>query len=95
MLVWHPGDRSPQPVGRLEVKTAGGWRKLHRTDYNYFLSPDGSGCGKAIRITDIYGQQLTINGIALKPDVKQPTRVQFASIDRGGGAVWAYAAADC
>jgi expansin (peptidoglycan-binding protein) len=66
------------PLATLEVRTAKGWRKLHRTDYNYFLSPDGSGCGKAIRITDIYGEQLTIDGIAIKPDVAQPTRVQFA-----------------
>jgi expansin (peptidoglycan-binding protein) len=66
------------PLATLEVRTAKGWRKLHRTDYNYFLSTDGSGCGKAIRITDIYGEQLTIDGIAIKPDVVQPTRVQFA-----------------
>jgi len=66
------------PVAALEVKTANGWRKLQRTGYNYFLSPNGSGCGKAIRVTDIYGERLTIDGIALKPDVAQPTRVQFA-----------------
>ncbi|TDU89240.1 expansin (peptidoglycan-binding protein) [Kribbella voronezhensis] len=66
------------PLAALEVQTAKGWRKLHRTDYNYFLSTDGSGCGKAIRITDIYGERLTINGIAVKPDVAQRTGVQFA-----------------
>jgi expansin len=66
------------PLATLEVRTAKGWRKLPRTDYNYFLSTDGSGCGKAIRATDIYGEQLTIDGIALKPDVAQPTRFQFA-----------------
>lgn len=66
------------PLATLEVETAKGWRKLHRTEYNYFLSTDGSGCGKAIRITDIYGERLTIGRIALKPDVAQPTRVQFA-----------------
>jgi len=66
------------PVAALEVKTGGSWRKLHRTDYNYFLSPDGRGCGKSIRITDIYGERLIIDGIALKPDVAQPTRLQFA-----------------
>ncbi|WP_328505198.1 expansin EXLX1 family cellulose-binding protein [Streptomyces sp. NBC_00391] len=66
------------PLARLEVRTSGGWRQLARTDYNYFLSPDGSGCGKAIRITDIYGERLTIEGIALRPDVVQPTRFQFA-----------------
>ena len=29
-------------------------------------------------ITDIYGERLTIDEIALRPDVVQPTRVQFA-----------------
>jgi expansin (peptidoglycan-binding protein) len=66
------------PVALLEVRTAGHWRRLARSDYNYFLSPDGSGCGGPIRITDIYGQQLTVDGIALRPDVVQPTGVQFA-----------------
>lgn len=66
------------PLARLEVRTGGGWRPLTRTPYNYFLSPDGSGCGGALRITDIYGERLTIDGIALRPDAVQPTRVQFA-----------------
>ena len=66
------------PLARLEVRTGGGWRQLVRTDYNYFLSPDGSGCGGAIRLTDIYGERLTINGIALRAEAVQPTRVQFA-----------------
>ncbi|WP_338014476.1 expansin EXLX1 family cellulose-binding protein [Streptomyces sp. CB00455] len=66
------------PVAALEVRTANGWRQLSRTEYNYFLSPDGSGCGGAIRVTDIYGEQLTVDGVALRPDVVQPARVQFA-----------------
>jgi expansin len=66
------------PVALLEIRTGNGWRQLARADYNYFLSPRGDGCGGAIRITDIYGEQLTVNGIALSPDVAQPTRVQFA-----------------
>ncbi|MFJ3202453.1 expansin EXLX1 family cellulose-binding protein [Streptomyces sp. NPDC086989] len=66
------------PVARLEVRTTNGWRRLPRTDYNYFLSSDGSGCGGAMRITDIYGEQLTVDGTALLPNVAQPTRVQFA-----------------
>ncbi|MCX4515307.1 expansin EXLX1 family cellulose-binding protein [Streptomyces sp. NBC_01619] len=70
------GQRNP--VARLEVRTTSGWWQLPRTDYNYFLSADGSGCGGAIRITDIYGERLTVNGIALRPGVVQPTRVQFA-----------------
>ncbi|MFF4056468.1 expansin EXLX1 family cellulose-binding protein [Streptomyces sp. NPDC001668] len=66
------------PLARLEVKTAAGWSELPRTDYNYFLSEQGSACGGAIRITDIYGEQLEIDGIGIQPDVVQPTRVQFA-----------------
>ncbi|KUO16524.1 expansin EXLX1 family cellulose-binding protein [Streptomyces dysideae] len=66
------------PVARLEVRAGSGWRQLPRTDYNYFLSEDGSGCGGAIRVTDIYGERLTVDGIAIRPDVAQPTRVQFA-----------------
>lgn len=66
------------PVARLEVRTTGGWRQLARTGYNYFVSADGAGCGGTLRITDIYGERLTVDGIALRPDVVQPTRVQFA-----------------
>lgn len=60
------------PVAALEVRTPGGSRQLPRTDYNSFLSAEGTGCGGALRITDIYGE-LTVDGIAV-----QPTGVQFA-----------------
>ncbi|WP_330302737.1 MULTISPECIES: expansin EXLX1 family cellulose-binding protein [unclassified Streptomyces] len=66
------------PVGRLEVRAGSGWRQLSRADYNYFISGDGTGCGGAIRITDIFGERLTVDGIAIRPNVMQPTRVQFA-----------------
>ncbi|MEU0941218.1 expansin EXLX1 family cellulose-binding protein [Streptomyces canus] len=66
------------PVARLEVSTGGGWRQLPRTSFNYFISADGSGCGKTIRVTDIYGEQLTVSGLAVLPNVVQPTRVQFS-----------------
>jgi expansin (peptidoglycan-binding protein) len=66
------------PLARLDIRTTAGWRQLPRTTYNYFISAHGSGCGSAIRLTDIYGERLTINGIALRPNVVQPTQVQFA-----------------
>ena len=66
------------PVTKLEVRVGGSWRPLPRTDYDYFLSTDGGGCGGSIRITDIYGQQLTVDGVALLPNVEQQTAVQFA-----------------
>ncbi|MDR6974743.1 expansin (peptidoglycan-binding protein) [Streptomyces sp. 3330] len=66
------------PLARLEVRTSAGWTRLARTDYNYFLSEQGAGCGGALRLTDIYGERLTIEGIAVRADVVQSTRVQFA-----------------
>ncbi|MFF4485819.1 expansin EXLX1 family cellulose-binding protein [Streptomyces sp. NPDC001544] len=66
------------PLARLEVSTGSGWRQLTRESYNYFLSEDGTGCGGPLRLTDIYGEQLTVSGIAVRPDAVQATRVQFA-----------------
>ncbi|MEU3338081.1 expansin EXLX1 family cellulose-binding protein [Streptomyces sp. NPDC006668] len=66
------------PLARLEVRSGSGWRQLARADYNYFLAEDGGGCGGPIRITDIYGERLTVDGMAIRPNVVQPTRVQFA-----------------
>ncbi|MGN5382274.1 hypothetical protein ACQ4WX_49405 [Streptomyces lasalocidi] len=61
-----------------EVRGADGSRQLPCTDYDYFLSADGSGCGGAIRVTDIHGERLTITGIALRSNIAQPTGVQFS-----------------
>ncbi|MGX9889218.1 expansin EXLX1 family cellulose-binding protein [Streptomyces sp. NPDC002276] len=66
------------PLARLEVLAGGTWRQLPRASYNYFLSESGSGCGGAIRLTDIYGEQLTVPALAVRPDVVQATRLQFA-----------------
>jgi expansin (peptidoglycan-binding protein) len=66
------------PLAWLEVGTGSGWRRLTRTDYNYFLSEDGTGCGGPLRLTDIYGQRLTVDGVAVRPDTVQSTGVQFA-----------------
>jgi expansin (peptidoglycan-binding protein) len=70
------GQRNP--VAELEVHTGNGWTQLARTSYNYYQSSSGTGCGGEIRITDIYGQQLTASGISIKPNVVQPTQLQFA-----------------
>ncbi|HEX6355334.1 expansin EXLX1 family cellulose-binding protein [Actinophytocola sp.] len=65
------------PLARLEVRAGAGWKQLSRTDYNYFLSEDGSGCGGAIALTDIYGQRLVVDPLPVRADVVQPTSVQF------------------
>ncbi len=74
----HPGHRPPKSLARLEVRAGGGWRQLQRADYNYFLSEDGSGCGGALRLTDIYGERLIVPALAVRANVTQPTQVQFA-----------------
>jgi len=65
------------PVARLSVKYKRKWMRLERTEYNYFLSPLGHGCGKKIKVTDIYGQTLTIRALKILPDVTQATKKQF------------------
>ncbi|MEU6536951.1 expansin EXLX1 family cellulose-binding protein [Streptomyces sp. NPDC047000] len=67
------------PVARLELRTsAGGWRVLPRADYDYFLAEDGGGCGGAVRITDIYGERLTVAALPVRANAVQATGVQFA-----------------
>jgi expansin (peptidoglycan-binding protein) len=66
------------PLARLEVRSGSGWRRLARADCKYFLAEDGGGCGGPARITDIYGERLAVDGIAIRPDVVQPTWVRFA-----------------
>jgi expansin (peptidoglycan-binding protein) len=66
------------PVARLEVQAGGQWKELRRAEYNYFLSENGAGCGGAVAVTDIYGERLVLNALPVKPDVVQPTSVQFA-----------------
>jgi expansin len=67
------------PVARLEAQSGGQWKQLSRTDYNYFLSENGSGCGGAIAVTDIYGQRLVVNALPIKPDAIQATSLQFTA----------------
>ncbi|MFB9683489.1 expansin EXLX1 family cellulose-binding protein [Amycolatopsis plumensis] len=66
------------PVARLEVRAGGSWKRLQRTDYNYFLSESGAGCGGSVAVTDIHGERLVIDPLPVKPGVSQPTSRQFA-----------------
>lgn len=65
------------PIAALDLQTSTGWKSLPRQDYNYFLSESGTGCGGSIRVTDIYGQRITLTGITIKPDVVQQGSKQF------------------
>jgi expansin (peptidoglycan-binding protein) len=65
------------PLARVEVQAGGQWKQLTRTDYNYFLSENGAGCGGAIAVTDIHGRRLVVDPLPVKPDVVQATGLQF------------------
>jgi expansin (peptidoglycan-binding protein) len=66
------------PLAQLEIRSGNTWRQLSRSDYNYFVSPGGAGCGGSIRMTDIYGQRLVLDGLSVKAGVVQTTKAQFA-----------------
>ena len=66
------------PVARLEVMVSGAWKALPRASYNYFISAQGAGCGSQIRVTDIYGQKLSVGNLPITVNVTQATSVQFA-----------------
>ncbi len=66
------------PIARMELKVGGTWTAIPRQDYNYFVSADGRGCGGSVRVTDIYGQRITVTGLALRPDVVQSGPAQFS-----------------
>jgi expansin (peptidoglycan-binding protein) len=63
------------PLAGFELLTADGWRSLVRTGDNYWMAENpGPGDGPfLVRITDIYGQTATADGIELAPDVVQRT----------------------
>jgi expansin (peptidoglycan-binding protein) len=67
------------PIGRFELASAGGWRSLVHTGDNYWMAENpGPGDGPfTVRITDIYGQSVTIGGVALAPDQVQRTQARL------------------
>jgi expansin (peptidoglycan-binding protein) len=65
------------PVLSVEAMVNGTWKRLSRQAYNYFLSADGSGCGKALRTTDIYGHQVTESALPIATGIVQAGSGQF------------------
>jgi expansin (peptidoglycan-binding protein) len=65
-------------VSSMEALVNGGWVKLERQQYNYFLAPNGLGNGPfTLRVTDLYGEQLTKSNVILSPTVVQTSNLQF------------------
>jgi expansin (peptidoglycan-binding protein) len=74
------------PIARFELLTADGWRSLVHTDDNFWMAENpGPGDGPfSVRITDIYGQTATADGIELAPDVVQRTGARLYGSGAGG-----------
>ena len=81
------------PIASFDLLTADGWRSLVHTGDNFWMAENpGPGDGPfSVRITDIYGQTATADGIELAPDVVQRTGARLYG--PGGGDVSAPAPA--
>ena len=75
------------PLASFELQTAQGWRSLTRTAHNYWTAENpGPGDGPfTVRVTDVYGQSATIDGIALAPEQVQRTGARLYGQGAGGG----------
>jgi hypothetical protein len=74
------------PLAAVELRTGDGWRALAPTEHNYWTAADpGPGDGPfTVRLTDIHGQSVTVDGIALTPGAVQRTGARLYGA--GGGA---------
>jgi expansin len=66
------------PVATVEFRVDGTWTEIPRRNYNYFVSESGAGCGGLVRITDIYDQTITVQGLELAPGTVQEGPKQFS-----------------
>lgn len=67
------------PIARFEYRTANGtFRPVTRTEYNYFVEPNGMGPGPyTFRVTDVYGRTLTDGNIPHVENGDVPGSGQF------------------
>ena len=64
------------PLASVQVhsESGGGWYDLVQASYNYWVAQSGAGAGPfTVRLTDIQGHVVTVQGIALSPGVVQGT----------------------
>ncbi len=77
------------PIARFELATGDGWRSLVHSNDNFWTAENpGPGPGPfTVRITDIFGQTTTIDGIVLAPDRVQRTGARLYGDGAGSGTV--------
>ena len=76
------------PIARFELQTDSGWRSLVHSDDNFWTAENpGPGDGPfTVRITDIYGQSATVDGITLSPDQVQRTSARLYGAGAASGS---------
>jgi expansin (peptidoglycan-binding protein) len=65
------------PLAKVEVNS-GGWHRLRRTEYNYWVLEQGDGDGPfTFRVTDTAGHQAIVRGVTLTPGIVQRTAIRM------------------
>ena len=68
------------PLRSVEVRQgdSGPWQSAARQDYNYWLIASGAGPGPFnVRVTDVYGNRVTVGGIRMAPGQVQNSTVRM------------------
>jgi len=75
------------PLAGVELQADGGWRSLTRSQDNFWTAEEpGPGPGPyTFRITDVHGQSVTVDGVAMAPNELQPTGARLYGPGAGGG----------
>jgi expansin len=76
------------PIASFELQTDSGWRSLVHSNDNFWTAENpGPGDGPfTVRVTDIYGQSATVDGITLSPDQVQRTGARLYGPGAGSGS---------
>ncbi|GIJ48991.1 hypothetical protein Val02_58770 [Virgisporangium aliadipatigenens] len=73
-------DNHGNALTSVELQSGGGFQKLPRTDFNYWIDENGAGGGPfTLRLTDSTGRQTTVPGVKLSPESVQRTNVNMYS----------------
>jgi expansin len=73
-------DNHGNALTSVELQSGGGFQKLARTDFNYWIDENGAGGGPfTLRLTDSTGRQVTVPGVKLSPEAVQRTSVNMYS----------------
>ncbi len=72
-------------INKLEYeKSKGKWKKMERTDYNYFLEPSGIKPPMKLRVTSVLGQKEVMYNVPFKLGSSIVSRKQFPLVKKCG-----------